>query len=795
MKSPRLLISFGIMLILAAVYFILSANYLKSEEKPVLKKVEIVSGNAQSVLPDSAYPLPLTVKSVDQNGEPIKNLPIEVRNIDGADLSFDPASTVTDAGGIARFKVRAGKVTGDNYLLIIPQQNNALAIKARFVNGAIIIGADQEGAAGSTLDKPIGVKLAGADGKPISGAAVYIRGSEDGAAPQQSELTTGADGIAATTVKLPEKSGSHSLEIEILPAGNTGKFRALQTRVLAIDVTTIVITVLGGLALFMLGMTMMSDGLAAIAGEKMKGVLRFCTQNRVMALIAGTAVTAIIQSSSASTVMVIGFVNAGLISLAQSIGVIFGANIGTTVTAQIVAFDIGALALPAIVLGLILKFIKKGKLPDVGTTVLGFGLLFFGMNMMSAELKSLSDFPSFINFFRTFDCAPVDGQIPVLKLVGALLIGLIATVIMQSSSATTGVVVILGAGGLINLYTAVVLIFGANIGTTITAQLAAIPANRPARQAALAHTLFNVLGVVFALASFWIPWGKTGIPVFFYLVNLCTEGNAFAPIPENLPRHIANAHTIFNVATSLVLLPFSHLLAKCCEKLIPIRENKIQFQYLEPHLLDSPALALRQTVFALGKMLKKSCRMVDSAVNNNFILGQVDENKMSKFNNREERVDRYQSDIMEYLAQIMRRKLTPHQAEIIPQLMHCANDAERIADRAANIIDLTRRLEAENMKLSRQAISELEELFETLNRQMSYAHNALESSAPEWMDKALRAEKDVNRMAAGSEAAHIQRMKSEKCTPQAGIIYVELLSELVAVSRHLSNIAERVVNA
>ena len=293
--------------------------------------------------------------------------------------------------------------------------------------------------------------------------------------------------------------------------------------------------------------------------------------------------------------------------------------------------------------------------------------------------------------------------------------------------------------------------------------------------------------------SFWIPWRNTGIPVFFYFVNAITEGNAFAPIPENMARHIANAHTVFNLATALILLPLGGVLAGLCEKLMPATQAKIHFQYLEPHLLDSPALALRQSVTAIGKMLKKSWKMVDSAVVGNFMQGKVNENRMEKFQNREERVDRYQTEIMEYLSQIMRRKISPKQAELIPALMHCTNDAERIADRAENIITLTRRLEAEKLTISRAAQEELERIFAELSKQTAFALNALEFSEEEWKERAVKAEKLIGKLASDSEEAHIKRMKNAKCTAQTGIVYVELLGELVAVSRHLSNIAERAV--
>ena len=786
--SNRKIFILILLLLLAGGGFLTYRHFKKTEKPAAFSKIEAVSGNAACVIPGEKFSI--TVQALNDAGMPFKSCRIAASAADPASCRIIPQENITDAGGIARFDVVAGKITGENYIKFTPSEDDSKSIEIRFTNGIKLLGTAQEGAAGKQLNDPVGVKLVDAEGNPRAGVKVYANAS-NGAKLGEHILTTDKNGIAGTSVKLPEKSGATAVTFEIASAAEQPQYRAVSLKVMSFNLWNIIVSVLGGLALFMLGMTMMSDGLNNIAGEKMKSILSFCTSNRVVAMIAGAGITAVIQSSSATTVMIIGFVNAGLMTLAQSIGVIFGANIGTTITAQIIAFNIGALALPAIIIGLVMRFIKRGKVPEAGLTVLGFGLLFFGMNMMSAELKTLSGFPSFLKFFQLLDCAPINGVMPYGNLMGTILIGMVATLIMQSSSATTGIVVVLGAGGLIDLYTAVALILGANIGTTVTAQLAAIPANRPARQAALAHTLFNLFGVMLVVGSFWIPWKDSGIPVFFYLVNAMTEGNAFAPIPENMARHIANAHTVFNLATAVILLPFAGLLAAICEKLMPITQAKIHFQYLEPHLLDSPALALRQSVVAIGKMLKKSWKMVDSAVIGNFVPGKVNESRMEKFHNREERVDRYQTEIMEYLSQIMRRKISPKQAELIPALMHCANDAERIADRAENIINLTRRLELDNMTISNSASNELERIYTELSKQTAFALNALEFSEEEWKERAVKAEKLINKLASESEENHIKRMKNGKCTAQTGIIYVELLAELVAVSRHLSNIAER----
>lgn len=544
----------------------------------------------------------------------------------------------------------------------------------------------------------------------------------------------------------------------------------------------LLINVLGGLAIFIFGMKMMSDGLHRVAGERMRSILRLFSANRFVAILSGTAVTAVIQSSSASTVMVIGFVNAGLLTLVQAVGIIFGANIGTTITAQLVAFEISWIIMPAIILGLLLTFVPRPTFTGWGETVMGFGFLFLGMGQMSSQLESLSKLPSFLAAFQTFNCSPVNGVMPPMALLGAIGIGIIATLVIQSSSACTGIIIALGAGGLVDLYTAVALVLGSNIGTTVTAQLAAIPANRVAKQAALAHTLFNVIGVLLFICTCWITWSDD--PVFFHLIDWISGDG-------DLPRRIANAHTVFNVCTTVLLIPFIPLLARICERLIPIRAEKVKFQRLEPHLLDTPAIALAQTSAALRKMLKKAWKMVDCAFriynrndeNNQIIVRQLEE--------RERRIDERQRDITEYLSKLMQRPLTSQQAEQIPLLLHCTNDVERIGDHTAIIRELMEKFQTQNCSLSAEAEKEFMFLHELLTRQKICAVSLLEHSTPENLGEARMLKEQIVSLIACSEAEHLQRVNQKQCQPAAGVLYLELLSEIGKISRHLANITDR----
>ncbi len=540
--------------------------------------------------------------------------------------------------------------------------------------------------------------------------------------------------------------------------------------------------VFGGLAIFILGMKMMSDGLHQVAGEKMRSILRIFSSNPLVAALSGAVVTCVIQSSSASTVMVIGFVNAGLLSLVQAMGLIFGANVGTTITAQIVAFDISWIIMPSIILGLLLSFVKQQKIANWSETVIGLGFIFLGMEIMSTELKQLAQLDSFKQAFLTFQCSPVNGYIPIGSLLGALFIGVLATMIIQSSSACSGIVIALGASGLLDLYTAVVLVLGSNIGTTVTAQLAAITANRVAKQAALAHTLFNVIGVAMVMLTFLVKWGAE--PAFFALIKKLSFNG-------DLPRQIANAHTVFNVFTTLILLPFIPLLAKACEKIIPITSGKIKYQYLEPHLLDTPPIALTQTAYALRRMLQKAWKMVNSAIN---LYNHNDEKNQAfirQIEKREADIDERQKNITDYLWQLMERKLNDREATQIPLLLHCTNDVERIGDHAVAINKIFQKLEEDGLRFSERAEKEFDTLHEKLAEMASASAEMLTQSTPILRRTTMEMYEELTQFMTSVETEHIARINNGECKPQVGLLYLKLLSEFRKVARHLRNINER----
>ena len=789
MKLKKILFVLSCLCLTAGVLFCSGCGDKPPRE---VRKVSAVRGRAQCAMPGKSFPERLQVRVDDAEGSPLAGQKIRFVPQAGSDLKVHPAEGVSDAGGIVMTTVTAGKQVGDLYLLAIPESKPERAAVIRFISGVELGGLSQEASSGSALKEPISVKLVDASGKPAANAKVFFSLADEpgggGAKLTKTSAVTNADGVASSGLVVGSKTGKYKVSIDV---SGPASFRPLVVDVMGLNLGGLLVGVAGGLALFVFGMTLMSNGLQVAAGERMRGLLRFFSSNRVMAIISGALVTAVLQSSSATTVMVIGFINAGLLSLVQSLGIIFGANIGTTMTAQLVAFKLNDVVMPTIIAGLIISFIKWRPLRGWGEMLLGFGLLFFGMQIMSSDLKVIADFPSFQAFFRTFDCQPVNGSIPYVSMLGAIVIGILMTVVLQSSSATTGIVIALGAGGLVNLYTAVALILGSNVGTTITAQLAALAANRVAKQAALAHTLFNVIGVIIVVSTFWITWGDTGVPVFFYLVNFFTEGNAFASIPQNIPRHIANAHTLFNVFTTLLLMPVIPLLARICERLLPVKAAKVRYQYLEPHLINNPAIALDQTVMVMRRMLRKAWKMVDRSIKEYFIFANVDEEGFAALEKREKRIDDLQTEITNYLTLVMQRKLSERQAKVLPLLMHCTNDAERVADHTEVILMLTRRLAESGHKLSEEAMGELNELRDRLCSQAECAISLLDRYEDNLRIQAEKDEEEISRMVKRFEETHIDRLREQKCNAATGVIFIELLGEVEKISSRLSNIVER----
>ncbi|MCP3928255.1 MAG: Na/Pi cotransporter family protein, partial [Bacteroidetes bacterium] len=468
------------------------------------------------------------------------------------------------------------------------------------------------------------------------------------------------------------------------------------------DLIGILIQTLGGLGLFILGMNLMTEGLQLIAGQRIKKVLEAVSSNRILGCLTGAGVTAVIQSSSATTVMLIGFVSAGIMNLTQATGIIIGANIGTTITAQMIAFKISAIALPAIAIGVPLKFFaKKRKTRYLGDIILGFGILFYGMTVMKNGLGPIRGNPEFIGFFSQF---ATEGYGGILLCIG---MGTLVTVIVQSSSATIGLTMTLAMQGIITFPSAMALLLGQNIGTTITAWFAVIgSSNIDARRTAMSHTLFNVIGVCIMVAIFpfflkfvvfiTVAMGGDGA------VNKMVDGDAV-----NIARYIANGHTVFNVLNALIFLIFLPQLVKMVMFVFP-KGKKSKERYRLPEfdeiLLDSPIGALvevKAEVLRMGEFTKEGFKKVSDC------LEIRDDDKLGEREAIEEHIDSMQKGIIKFLTKLYQGDVSEIEAKEISEMMRITNNLERIGDSMESISKILEIVYNDDLHLSDNAVADL----------------------------------------------------------------------------------------
>ncbi|HIJ66022.1 MAG TPA: Na/Pi symporter [Candidatus Hydrogenedentes bacterium] len=706
----------------------------------------------------------------------------------------------TNESGIALARLKLGRRSGDvDVTASVETRKGVKSVSFRALSGVEILGADLEGPTGGVIDG-IGVRLHDASGAPAEGVTVFFRVEGDGRGSKVAEdvVETDKKGCAVTDWKLGNEVGRYFAFAEIrdtrsaVPENGRFHARTIEFEAMGMNKGRMAVELVGGLAIFILGMKMMSGGLRRMADRRLKAILQAMTRNRVLAVLVGAGLTAMVQSSSATTVMTVGFVNAGLMNLGQAIGVVFGANIGTTVTAQIIAFKLNALAYPAIAVGLITTAVsRKPNVKALGETILGFGLLFLGMQTMSGILKPLQYSPGFVAVFSRFDCTPAPGGlIPPIPALMCILVATAATVFIQSSSATVGLVLALSSQGLVTFYTAVPLILGDNIGTTITAILASVPANRNAKRAALAHTLFNVFGALYMYILLFVPlWN--GQPVFLGFVDAITPGDVFGPnAEESVLRHVANAHTAFNVMNCLFFLPFIGAMTKVCQRIIPMTalDRETVLQYLEPHLLDSPTLALQQATLEVGYMVRRAQKSVNDACA--FFHGGPSE-LAEKVEQREQVIDRLQHEITAYLVDLSRRGLPQAEGILLPALIHAVNDAERIGDHSEDIVELARIQRADNHELSEFAQQDVRGIEGLLEEQFEAILNILEKSNTAQVETVLKKESAINEAVKVATEAHVERLEQGKCSVQAGVVFLDILAHLERVGDRLTNIAER----
>jgi phosphate:Na+ symporter len=528
----------------------------------------------------------------------------------------------------------------------------------------------------------------------------------------------------------------------------------------------IALPVLGGLGLFLYGMNIMGSGLQKAAGEKLKKLIEVLTNNRLMGVLVGALVTMVIQSSSATTVMVIGFVNAGLMSLTQAAGVIMGANIGTTVTAQLIAFKVTDYAPLAVALGVAIWLAaKKRKLKDIAEVLIGFGILFIGMDMMGGGLKPLAEEPAFADIMASLNN-------PVL----GMLVGLGLTTIVQSSSASIGLLQALAGQGLININIAFPILFGDNIGTTTTAMISSIGANRTAKRAAIIHFLFNFIGTI----------------IFMTILRVPVQAIVLRISPNDIQRQIANAHTLFNIVNVLIQLPFARLLVRAAEKIVPGSDAKEMeaSKYLDFRIIETPSIAIGQVnkeVVRMGQFVTENLKDAELV----FIDEKYD--KLDKIFEKEQTINMIEREITDYLVMLSKASLTDAQHVHVNNLFNTINDIERVGDHIENIAELAQSKLNNNLSFSGLAAEELREMFNKCQEVFEKAMNSFDDMDAEAARIVYTLEEEVDILESQNRSNHIYRLSTNQCVTPAGVLFLDCISNLERVSDHSLNIAQYVL--
>jgi phosphate:Na+ symporter len=556
-----------------------------------------------------------------------------------------------------------------------------------------------------------------------------------------------------------------------------------------VNLAAVIIQALGGLGFFLFGMKLMSEGLQKVAGDRLRTFLEAVSNRRVIGCLTGALVTAVVQSSSVTTVTLVGFVNAGLMNLTQAAGVTIGANGGTTITAQLIAFKISDLALPAICIGVGFKFFaKRRKWRYIGEVILGFGMLFYGMELMKNGFKPLRTHPEFIAFFTKFDASGIGG------ILLCVLTGTVLTVLVQSSSATVGITMALASQGLLNLPGSVALILGDNIGTTITAQLAAIGSHINARRVAMAHTIFNVLGVLYIVLLFHpfvelVSWATS---------SLMGTGPAEALIngeKANIARYIANAHTLFNVINCLVFLIFLNLLVKVAVKLTPGREPDVSLQdlgrpiHLDYKFVDNASVALaqaREETVRMGRLAQVMYRDVTDVLFTRKL------ERLARWKQSEEALDNLQRAITDFLVRVSQGAITDAESREINSLLRMVNNFERVGDATENLAELTEEMIENKLKLAERGMEDYNTIRDKVGRFLEMVVTAAGERNPEVMDTARAMEDEINFMRDQMRDDYLNRLRSGVCTVDPGLVFVDMLANFEKVGDYCYNIAQAV---
>lgn len=546
-----------------------------------------------------------------------------------------------------------------------------------------------------------------------------------------------------------------------------------------LDYATIILGFVGGLGLFIYGMQVMASGLQKAAGNSLKKILEVLTKNKFLGVLLGIGVTAIIQSSSATTVMVVGFVNAGLMNLQQTVGIIMGANIGTTVTGWLVSsvqwagvFSPENLAPIAVFIGAALAiFSKKQTVNQIGEILVGFGMLFIGIEMMSTGVEPLQHLPAFKEAFTQF------GRNPLL----GVLVGAVVTAVIQSSSASVGILQSLSLTGLVSWNSAVYIIMGQNIGTCVTALLSSVGTSKNAKGAAYIHLLFNVIGSVFfsILAAIFFT--------FYHDFGFQKIGMV----------EISLIHTGFNIANTVIMFPFSGLFVKMAEKLATVTskntgDDETVPVHLDDRILSTPSIAMSnctKEIVRLGNMSLKNLTAACESLENR------DGSRVEKILEREKNIDNLTKAITAYLVKLCNSNLTKQENTNATGMFHIVNDMERIGDHAENIIEMTQQMIADDLELSKKGIDDLKKMAEESLKSVRNCIIALSDNDIDFAEKVIKEEERVDNLEKQIRGEHMQRLTSGECNPRVGVIFLDALTNLERVSDHALNVAQGVIGA
>lgn len=529
-----------------------------------------------------------------------------------------------------------------------------------------------------------------------------------------------------------------------------------------------ILTMAGGLGLFLFGMELMSDSIEKVAGARLRRILEIFTTNRFMGMIVGIIFTGIIQSSSACTVMVVSFVNSGLMNLYQAAGVILGANIGTTITSQLVSFNLSKIAPLILLVGVVvMMFTKKEKVRKVAEVVVGFGILFVGLSTMSQAMANMKNEPQVVNLLMSL-------KNPFL----ATLMGFALTAIIQSSSVTVSIVLLLANQDLLPLPITLYIILGCNIGACATAMLASMTGKKDAKRAALIHLLFNIIGTVIIYIALFVAGDQ--------IVELIKS------ISADNGRFVANAHTLIKIAQVIMLFPFTGWLIKMTYLIVPGEDQKVgyresyQLKYIGDKVVFNPATAVVEVVKELERMASLAEENLNRAMN---ALITLDEEDIEEVYEVEKNINFLNHAITDYLVKINQTTLPIEDLNSLGALFHVVNDIERIGDHAENVADAARQRKEEGVSISKEAQKELGDMLEMVNKIIRYAVEMFAKSDETHMQEIITLEDQVDEKERELQKKHVERLTKGECSPEAGMIFSDIVSGLERVADHATNIA------